>query len=115
MNAIIVKGVTLTEVANQLLDKGYNIDKADETLQTIRTIPTDKKHSYTLIMYIRIKDSTATITGTFNVNMDVNFGGVIVKSENLAVANQGTMGSLYKKSFEDINNFALSFNKRSSI
>jgi hypothetical protein len=68
---IIIKGTTFTEVCSKLLDNGYSIEKKDEQLQTARTehkmFP---KHNAAYRIDIRVKDSTAFITGTFTAPYD---------------------------------------------
>lgn len=71
-NAIIVSGVTFTNVKNTLLDAGIFINEQsveDGTIITKRKgyCECPNKDFYQLIYYIRIKDSVATIKGRFNV------------------------------------------------
>jgi hypothetical protein len=69
VNTIIVTGVTFSEVCNALLDARYAIDRKDSDLQTIRTEAKayPKYWNATYIINVRVKDSTAYITGTATV------------------------------------------------
>lgn len=64
---IIVKGVGFFEICNALLDSGYVIEKKDNELQTavteLRVYPRYFNAYYKI--NIRVKDSTAYISGSF--------------------------------------------------
>lgn len=80
-NIIKVKGVDFIQVANALLDSGYYIEKKDSELLTIKTeakqYPQFWNAMYTI--NIRIKDSTAYISGTFTAPPD----GSLFKDETI--------------------------------
>jgi hypothetical protein len=76
-NSIEVHGVSFVQVKAALVDSGYFIDQSDPDVGTIVT----KEHSadnrrmfgsaidaYHLILYVRVKDSTATFKGKWNLN-----------------------------------------------
>jgi hypothetical protein len=62
---IIVKHATFLQVCGAILDNGYTIDKKDNDLQTVRTEyrEYDKLWNMTYCINVRVKDSTAYITG----------------------------------------------------
>lgn len=64
-----MKGVTFRQALNGALDKGLQIDRKDDSLFTFSTLPKADKSGVSHIFYIRIKDSIALITGTFNLNL----------------------------------------------
>ena len=66
-NVIIVKNISFLRICNSLLDSGYNIHKKDNELMTAET---DQRHypkywNATYCIKIRVKDSTAYISGEF--------------------------------------------------
>ncbi|MFZ1785378.1 MAG: hypothetical protein WAU23_09235 [Ferruginibacter sp.] len=112
VNVIIVKDVGFLEVCNALLDSGYTISKKDNELQTVSTESKayPKLWNATYKINIRVKDSTAYISGTFTAA-----GGEIWKDD--PIKNQtNRKGKTYPKSingypFLILNNFAQSFKK----
>ena len=112
-NVIVVKGVSFDEVTNQLLDKGYFIDKTDASLHLITTKETTcRKDKGTFVTYmIRIKDSSAIIKGTCTNHVGYTISGVIINAENYEIVNKGGNIGILKIAFHDMNNLALSFNK----
>src|SRR5687767_1194682 len=66
-NTIVIKNVSFTEVCMRLLDSGYVIDKKDNDMQTVRTeskvYPRYWNAAYKIS--VRVKDSTAYLTGTY--------------------------------------------------
>lgn len=65
-NTITVKGVGFMQVCNALLDSGYLVKKKDNDLQTAETDfknGTGKASLFKYKLLVRVKDSTATITG----------------------------------------------------
>ena len=112
-DVIIVKKVGFLEVCNALLDSGYTISKKDNELQTVSTENKEypKLWNATYKINIRIKDSTAYISGTVITPP----GGGLYFNEPL-FNHTNKKGVTYPKSlfgyaFLLINNFALSFNK----
>ena len=85
---IEVAGVTFREVVNNLLDQNYYIDKIDSNYQTVKT----EAHN-SLIIYARVKDSTAILTCWY---------------EDKQVRNDKSLESAF---FKLLNIFALSFKK----
>ena len=73
-NTIIVEGTCFDSLKNSLLDNGYFIDQQNKDDGTVITKAKgiDKYDMHTLIMYIRIKDSVAKITGKWNLNVNYN-------------------------------------------
>lgn len=121
-NAIVVKGVTFQEVCIRLLDSGYAIEKKDEQLQTIRTEPKryPKHWNAGYVMNIRIKDSSAFISGTFTAPFEQPLTAAGAKQDPLwngdPVYNFTKKGKTYPKSlmgypFTLMNQFAKSFGK----
>ena len=122
-NTIIVKGVGFLEVCNALLDSGYNISMKDDALQTAVTEPKvyPKHWNAAYKIYVRVKDSVATLKGTCTAPW-VDF---LTKASNKTdplwkddpVYNQANKkGDPYPKSlftypFLIINKFALTFGK----
>lgn len=76
---IIAKGVSFERVCNALLDSGYAIEKKDNDLMTVRTENRQypNKWNATYLINIRIKDSSAYISGTFTAPP----GGGLFKNE----------------------------------
>lgn len=100
-NAVLVKGVSFMQVCNSLLDAGYLIDKKDNDLQTVETKFKDGTGKGQLFKYkllVRVKDSTAIITGHH-----------IHALINAMEYTKNTRDSKYP--FEDMQTFALSFGK----
>ncbi len=82
---IIVKGVSFMEVCTNLLDKGYSIDKKDTELQTVKTEETQypKFWNAKYRINVRVKDSVAYISGTFeDVGADIFRRGLCLPSDN---------------------------------
>ena len=108
-NLIVVKGVSFDEAINALLDRNYLIELKDTGLKLIQTKMKTVK-SFSMSLAIRIKDSSANITGIVNANTDVNISGVIVKSDDLQIR-KAAKGSGMNKAWEEMQALALSFNK----
>lgn len=65
---ISVTGADLLSVANALLDKGFKIDKKDNELGTLKTEERGYENNmWYLVIDVRVKDSTAYITGQIKV------------------------------------------------
>lgn len=114
-NTIMVKGVGFLQVCNALLDAGYIIERKDDTLQTVKTEfknGKDKNKWMNLLLNIRIKDSTAIITGQWYNTMFVGskFLGQEQSIENSTYKIENTSGNP-KACFKEMKNFALSFKK----
>lgn len=105
---IIVTGVSFLQVCNALLDSGYTIDKKDNELQTVTTEARDypKLWNAKYTINIRVKDSTAYITGkSINPVMPDDLEYLTNKK------GQPFSKSLYTYPFLLINDFAKAFNK----
>lgn len=111
-NTIIVKGVAFIEAANKLLDLGYIIETKDNDLQTIKTVPKAVKKYSTAQMYfhIRVKDSSAIIRATAGLYKYGTFTQVNLVYEG-QVSYGGMKGSAMRITWDELNAFALSFNK----
>ena len=113
-NTIIVKGVQFKEVANALLDAGYEIAKSDSSLGTIKTeykLGTGELKYVKVSIFVRIKDSVATITGKWYNTIVMNaFASKFTTEDNESLIVQNTNGG-YKLCFQEMNKLALSFNK----
>jgi len=112
-NTIVVKKVGFLEVCNALLDSGYIISKKDNELQTVSTENKEypKLWSAAYKIDIRIKDSTAYISGTVTAPPG---GGLYINEPLFNHTNK--KGITYPKSmfgyaFLLVNDFALSFKK----
>jgi hypothetical protein len=117
---IIVKGVTFEQVCEQLLDKGYNIEKKDDQLQTVRT-EAKKYPKYWDAAYkmdIRVKDSAAYITATYSSPFENTSPNQRSLFDNERVYNHtDKKGNPHVKSlsgyaFGLVNEFVLSFRKQ---
>lgn len=115
-NTIVVKGITFIDVCNKLLDDGYSIDKKDNDLKTVKTEKKEypKYWNATYIVNIRVKDSSAYISGTYTAPPN---GGLFKDEPVTNLCNK--RGETYQKSMEGyifllLNEFALSFKKEVS-
>lgn len=120
---IVVKNVSFADVCGQLLDKGYSIEKKDDQLQTLRTenrkYPKLWNAAYKID--IRVKDSTAYISGTYTAPYEDPLTIAAAKREPLwnnepiyhRTSSKGKpqSKSLQGYAFGLLNEFALSFNK----
>lgn len=114
-NTIVVKGVGFLQVCNALLDAGYIIDKKDDGLQTVKTefkTGKDKNKWMNLLLNVRIKDSSAIITGQWYNTMFIGskFLGQDQTIENSTYKIENTHGNP-KACFKEMKTFALSFKK----
>ena len=84
-NVIKVSGTSFGKVMNTLLDSNYVIEKSDKEYQTITTGWKDvcKDCIPQIQLYIRIKDSTATVTGKWRSVGDI-FGMASKRQEENA-------------------------------
>lgn len=114
-NTIEVQGVTFRQMAASLMDAGYYIEKADSNFQTIRTefkTGTGKNKNMKMRLMVRIKDSTAIITGDWYNTMFV--GSKILGVENSVENSTFRIENASvnpKNCFNEMNAFALSLNK----
>ncbi len=75
---ITIDSVEFTKTVNTMLDAGYKMDKIDQEFLTIQTEPctihfrNGNETSAKLIIYVRIKDGLATMTGD-SYNMGIHF------------------------------------------
>lgn len=114
-NTIEVQGVTFRQMAASLMDAGYYIEKADSNFQTIRTefkTGTGKNKNMKMRLMVRIKDSTAIITGDWYNTMFV--GSKFLGKEG--TVENSTYPIEYasvnpKNCFIEMDEFAKSFNK----
>jgi hypothetical protein len=114
-NEIIVSGVTFKEVANGLLDAGFSIEKVDSNFNTIKTefIEGSGKTKYLkLRLMIRVKDSTAIITGEWYNPLVIGSKllGTELTIENSTYKIEYTSGSP-KQCFLEMNKYANYFKK----
>lgn len=92
------------QVCNALLDAGYTVEKKDNELQTAKTgfkDGTGKAKLCKLRLLVRVKDSTATITG--------HYYNVLLNNLEYIVYNKES-----GPCFDEMNSFALSFGKEVS-
>jgi hypothetical protein len=115
-NMIIVKGVTFKEAINRLLDSNYSISKIDSNYQTTSTeYKQYSKGREKVSIHVRIKDSTAYITGTFRYGeksdyMEGSLGWLAAGGDN-PIANIKQWQKKQISPFTVLNNYALSFGK----
>lgn len=114
-NAIEVKGVSFRQVADGLLDAGYTLERTDSSFQTIKTefkTGIGKNKWMKLRLMIRVKDTTATITGEWYNTMFIGSKllGVEQTIDNSTYKIEYTSGNP-KNCFTEMNNFALSLHK----
>jgi hypothetical protein len=113
-NTIIVKGVSFEQVVNALLDSGYHIEKMDKEYRTIKTEYRELCDNCLPQLYfdIRVKDSTATISGKWRSNLNGIFGLKTERDNNSAyifpIKNE--KDKVPKKCFNKMNDFAKSLN-----
>jgi hypothetical protein len=105
-NAITVRPVAFETVVNALLDSGFKIDNIDKDFHTLST---KSYGDWNMILSVRVKDSAATISGTFRP------GSYLFDIEQLWYpsyrgSNWLTHGKAAVKTFEWMDNFAKSFN-----
>jgi hypothetical protein len=114
-NAIEVQGVTFREVVSRLLDSNYTIAKIDSNYQTAETAPKYWNNPYTMVVKVRVKDSTATITGTFRYGNkeDYQQGSIswIAAGSDNTIANIKQWEHKRTNPFALMNRIALSFGK----
>lgn len=114
-NGIQLSGVSFKEIANGLLDAGYTFDKIDSNFHTIKTEFKEGKGKtkyLKLRFMIRVKDSTAEITGEWynTLVIGTKFLGVDQTFENSTYKIAYTAGSA-KNCFLEMNNFTHLFNR----
>lgn len=114
-NTIEVKGISFNEAANGLLDAGYIFEKIDSNFNTIKTEFKEgmgKNKWMKLRILVRIKDSTAIVTGEWYNTMFIGgkILGVDQTIENSTFKIENTSGNP-KNCFAEMNVFALSFRK----
>ena len=109
-NTIKVTGVDFKTAATLLLDQGYMIEKSDTSLGFMMSAPkmVHKAWSGNLKINVRMKDSTAIITGLYNMN--VNLSTVDLKQYE-PVENIGMKGSVIRTAFEALDKYAKSFGR----
>lgn len=113
VNTIIAKGVTFARVVNNLLDSGYTADKLDKDFQTIKTEwrTLCSECAPEICINVRVKDSTATITGQWRSSAGILLFAKRSQAENehaLVFPVQNERSKVPRKAFEVMNNYALS-------
>jgi hypothetical protein len=121
VNTIIVSGTSLQIVAKALIDTGFAIEKSDSG--KITTKPREyvdikqpeKTKLYHLIMIIRLKDSTATITGIYDYQIiQNNLFAPTAQAYNIGnyitVSNSESSSSYMRQSFNHMVTFAKTLN-----
>lgn len=109
-NTITVKGVGFDNAVNILLDSGYKIDKIDKEYYTIQTeykkLCTDCLPE--MLISLRIKDSTATITGKWRSTGNFLFPLSTNKDTQYIFEIKNEKPKVPRLCFQKMNNFALS-------
>ena len=109
---IVVRNIGLLEASQKLVDMGYMIDKKDPELGTVYTTPYAYSGSYQMMIYVRVKDSTATITGKWNVNADIKLGYSTYDMRTWNPIKYSSMsGNMDRKAFMIMDKYAKSFGK----
>ena len=95
-------------VGQFLIDNNCTIDKNNVDFGTLSTGPVPVKKS-SIVNYYNIvcKDSAIVFSGLMNANMSFEMYGVKSESSLEKIENKGMMGSLYKKSFNAMNELAI--------
>lgn len=94
-------------VIDMLLEQSHFIAAKDMEYGTIKTEPKPIKGMDCLYYFsIRIKDETIIISGSFKLNMNINFGLIESTAEYTDIANKGMKGSPFRKSFELMHEFS---------
>ena len=110
-NVIIVKGTTFDKVVNSLLDSSFVIDKMDKEYQTLKTEYKKLRKGFVpeIMLNVRIKDSTATITGKWRSDLNI-FGLNSQKEQESAMIFEikNEKSKVPSESFKAMNKFALS-------
>lgn len=114
-NTITIVGVVFKEAANSLLDAGYTFEKVDSNFQTIKTEfkeGTGKNKWMRLRLYVRIKDSSAIVTGEWYNTLFIGSKllGIEQTVENSTSKIEYTIGNP-KACFNEMKEFALSLKK----
>ena len=100
-NLILVKAVGYDQVLTALLDKGYFIRKKDAELFTASTEPRRLKNGSAYVIRVRVKDSTAYLSGEVFTEY-VHFAD----DKYVPAVNKGLGGNPEKESFKRVNEFA---------
>lgn len=111
-NLIKVTPVSFRQVANKLLDSGYQFKSIDSNFQTIKTEPKrySRKTNGMIQLNIRVVENTMTVSGYCGYNesdFSANPGKGIMDGKQ-EIENRGMKGSLLKESFEIMDRFAKS-------
>lgn len=115
-NTINVIGITFKQAAESLLDAGFYIEKTDSIFQTIKTefkTGTGKNKWMKLRLFVRVKDSTAIITGQWynSIFIGSKLFGIEQTIENNTSKIKYSSGN-EKNCFMEMNSFALSFKRQ---
>lgn len=81
VKTIIVKNIGYADALNALLDKGYTIESRDAEMHTASTTPIKYPRYWNgaYKIHVRVKDSTAYFTGTFQCPYDMAFASLLLK------------------------------------
>lgn len=109
---ITVHNVSFTKVCNSLLDSGYLLERKDNDLQTVSTQARayPKRFSATYVINVRVIDSVANFTVTFNAPKD----GSIVRNEPSVYKckkNGKPIDNIFTYPFTLVNSFIKGFGK----
>ena len=114
-NTIKIIGIDFKTIANSLLDAGFTFERIDSNYQTIKTDFREGKGKtkwMKLRLLVRIKDSTALLTGDWynTIFVGSNILGQQQTVENSIAKIENTFANP-KNCFEEMNVFAVSLNK----
>ena len=90
----------LDKVVNQLMENGFELEEVNKEYFFVKTAPKPfDKVSGDYYLHIVCKDSVITVSGKFNTNIDLNFGGATAKASYEPIINKGMKGSYYRDTF----------------
>ena len=109
-DVITVKNISYAEALTSISSANIVIDRHDDGLGTFQTVPIADSRGSTHIFYVRVKDSTAFITGTYNLNWQM--GGLIKQNTSFErIRYSGWKTGADKVHFGYMQKFAELFNK----
>lgn len=111
VTSIIIPDVTFKQAVNTLLDAGFSVERSDSIFQTVKTeyrYGTGKNKWMKFCLLVRIKDSTAIITGKWYNTMIGELSKRSVDEQAEIIKNSW---GAEKNCFIEMNVFALSFKK----
>lgn len=94
-------------VKQTLSDNGIEISSQDRDVFQIKGGPiAASKNAVTSFYLFKCKDNSIVMTGKFKSGIELNLGGTTATDELDVISNRGMSGSMYKRSFNSMNDFA---------